>query len=102
MYLLVQIFWYFYLIIPFSHNYLAKIPIASQTFAMADELNMDAITAALNGGDDYKFLFAVPVQEHERFHKEFPNVDIIGHLCAKEAGAALVTPEGGMIEIKAL
>lgn len=81
--------------------YLGKIPIASQTFAMADELNMDAITAALNGGDDYKFLFAVPVQEHERFHKEFPNVDIIGHLCKPEAGAVLVTPEGAEITLRA-
>lgn len=81
--------------------YLGKIPIASQTFAMAEELNMDAITAALNGGDDYKFLFAVPVQEHERFHKEFPNVDIIGHLCKPEAGAVLVTPEGAEITLRA-
>ncbi len=81
--------------------YLGKIPIASQTFAMAEELNMDAITAALNGGDDYKFLFAVPVQEHERFHKEFPNVDIIGHLCKPEAGAMLVTPEGAEITLRA-
>ena len=81
--------------------YLAKIPIASQTFSMADELNMDAITAALNGGDDYKFLFAVPVQEHERFHKEFPNVDIIGHLCKPEAGAMLITPEGAEITLRA-
>ncbi len=82
--------------------YLEKIPIASQTMDMAKEINMDAVTAALNGGDDYKFLFVIPMAEFEKFHKEFPNVDIIGHLCAKEAGAALVTPEGGMIEIKAL
>lgn len=81
--------------------YLGKIPIASQTFAMAEELNLDAITAALNGGDDYKFLFAVPVTEHERFHKEFPNVDIIGHLCKPAAGAMLVTPEGAEITLRA-
>ncbi|MEG0517251.1 MAG: hypothetical protein RR555_00075 [Bacteroidales bacterium] len=82
--------------------YLEKIPIASQTFAMAEELNMDAITAALNGGDDYKFLFAIPVAQHERFHKEFPNVDIIGHLCKPQAGASLITPEGAAIEIQSL
>lgn len=81
--------------------YLGKIPIASQTFAMAQELNLDAITAALNGGDDYKFLFAIPVTEHERFHKEFPNVDIIGHLCKPAAGAVLVTPEGAEITLRA-
>lgn len=82
--------------------YLEKIPIAVQTMDMAKEINMDAVTAALNGGDDYKFLFVIPISEHERFHKEFPNVDIIGHLCAKDAGAALVTPEGAAIEIRSL
>lgn len=82
--------------------YLEKIPIAAQTFEMAEELHIDAITAALNGGEDYKFLFAVPVIEHEKFHKEFPNVDIIGHLCKPEAGKLLITPEGAGIELKSL
>lgn len=82
--------------------FLDKIPIASQTFEMAKEINIDALTAALNGGDDYKFLFVIPLSEHERFHKEFPNVDIIGYLTAKENGAALVTPEGALIELKSL
>ncbi len=82
--------------------FLEKIPIASQTFAMAEEINMDAITAALNGGDDYKFLFVIPLNEHEKFHKEFPNIDIIGHLCSPEIGRLLITPEGAGVEIKSL
>ena len=81
--------------------YLDKIPIASQTFEMAEELNIDAITAALNGGDDYKFLFVIPLDKHERFHKEFPDMDIIGHLTGPEDGAVLVTPEGAGLELKA-
>ncbi|MBR5856608.1 MAG: hypothetical protein IKY70_04985 [Bacteroidales bacterium] len=81
--------------------YLDKIPIASQTLEMAKEINMDAVTAALNGGDDYKFLFVIPLEEHEKFHKEFPNVDIIGHLCKPQAGTLLVTPEGAEIPIQA-
>lgn len=81
--------------------YLDKIPIASQTMEMAKEINMDAVTAALNGGDDYKFLFIIPLEEHEKFHKEFPNVDIIGHLCKPQAGTLLVTPEGAEIPLQA-
>ncbi len=81
--------------------YLEKIPIASQTMEMAKEICMDAVTAALNGGDDCKFLFVIPLSEHERFHKEFPNVDIIGHLCNAGAGALLVTPEGAEIPLRA-
>lgn len=82
--------------------FLEKIPIASQTMEMAKEINMDAVTAALNGGDDYKFLFAIPISEHEKFHREFPNMDVIGHLTNKQADATLITPQGEEIEIKAL
>ena len=69
---------------------------------MAREINMDAVTAALNGGDDYKFLFAVPLSEHERFHREFPNMDVIGHLTDRQKTATLVTPQGEEIALKAL
>lgn len=81
--------------------YLSRMPIATQTSAMAQELSIDTTTAALNGGDDYKFIFIVPITEHERFHKEFPNVDIIGHLCKPEVGAQLVTPDGAEISLRA-
>lgn len=81
--------------------YLDKIPISSRTFSMSEELNLDAVTAALNGGDDYKFLFTIPIEKHETFLKEFPNYDVIGHLAQGEVGSVLVTPEGAEIEIKA-
>ena len=81
--------------------YLDKIPISSHTFEMAEELNIDAITAALNGGDDYKFIFTIPIEKHETFRKEFQDFDIIGHLCKPETGSVLVTPEGAELEIKA-
>lgn len=81
--------------------YLEKIPIAMQTFDFAEEIGVDATTAALNGGDDYKFLFVIPLSEHEKFHKEFPNVDIIGHFTKSDAGEWLVTPEGTTLELRA-
>ena len=82
--------------------YVEKIPIASQTFQMAEEISIDALTAALNGGDDYNLIFTIPLSQHELFHKEFQNFDIIGHLCPAETGTRLVTPDGAEIEIKAL
>lgn len=81
--------------------YLEKIPIASETFAMADELNIDATTAALNGGDDYKFLFAVPHEKIEVLHKEFPSFDVIGYLTSPESGCTLITPDGAALALKA-
>ena len=81
--------------------YISKIPISTHTFSMAEELNLDAITAMLNGGDDYKFLFTIPLAQHEKFIKEFPMYDVIGHICKKEAGEKLVTPDGLELDIKA-
>ena len=81
--------------------YLEKIPISSQTFAMAEEIDMDVVTAAMNGGDDYKFLFVIPIDAHETFRKEFHDFEIIGHLARPEVGPVLVTPEGAELPIKA-
>ena len=82
--------------------YLEKIPISSQTFAMAEEIDMDVVTAAMNGGDDYKFLFVIPIGQHERFRKEFHDYEIIGHLAQPDVGPVLVTPEGAELPIHAL
>lgn len=81
--------------------YLERLPISSRTFAMAEEINMDAITAAMNGGDDYKFIFTIPIEKHEEMLRDFQDYDIIGHLAQPEVGAALVTPEGAEIPIHA-
>ncbi|MBO4536882.1 MAG: hypothetical protein J5702_06710 [Bacteroidales bacterium] len=81
--------------------YLEKIPISSQTFAMAEEIDMDVVTAAMNGGDDYKFLFVIPLDKHEAFRKEFHDFEIIGHLAQPDVGPVLVTPEGAEIPVHA-
>ena len=81
--------------------YLEKIPISSQTFAMAEEIDMDVVTAAMNGGDDYKFLFVIPLSQHETFRKEFHDFEVIGHLAQPDVGPVLVTPEGAELPIHA-
>ena len=78
--------------------YVEKIPIASKTFEMAQELNFDALLCALNGGDDYEFLFSIPLALHEAVARELP-VDIIGHLCEAAAGTRLITPEGNSLPL---
>ncbi len=81
--------------------FLSKIPIATQTFNAAEEINIDATTAALNGGEDVQFIFTIPLAEHEKIQKELPQLDIIGHLCSPEKGTLLVTPDGLELELKA-
>jgi thiamine-monophosphate kinase len=81
--------------------YLERLPISSETFRFADEIHIDAVTAALHGGDDYELLFTVPVTLHDTLRKELPNVDIIGHLCDASEGAHLLTPDNQAIELTA-
>jgi thiamine-monophosphate kinase len=80
--------------------YLEKIPVASETFEVCNEMNFDAVTAALNGGDDFELLFTVPIAEYEKI-KSLSGFEIIGHITDSSQGAYLVTPEGNELKIKA-
>lgn len=81
--------------------YIDKIPISSQTFSVAEEFSIDAVTAAMNGGDDYRFIFTLPIEKHDVIRKDFQDFDIIGHLARPEVGQVLVTPEGAEFQLKA-
>ncbi|MDR1593478.1 MAG: thiamine-phosphate kinase [Prevotellaceae bacterium] len=80
--------------------YIEKIPIASETFEVCEEMNFDAVTAALNGGDDFELLFTLPVTEYEAI-KSLSGFEIIGYITDASQGAYLITPEGNELKIKA-
>lgn len=71
-----------------------RIPIDYQTAVMAEELNMNLVTAALNGGEDYELLFTVPLADHERVEK-MKGVRVIGYITEADKGCALVARDGG-------
>lgn len=77
-----------------------KIPIDYQTACMAEEFNMNLVTAAMNGGEDYELLFTAPLADHEKL-KEMKGVSVIGYITKPELGAALVTRDGAELPIKA-
>ena len=77
-----------------------KIPIDYQTALMAEEFNMNLVTAAMNGGEDYELLFTVPLTDHEKIEK-LKGVTMIGYVTSPDLGAALVTRDGAEIPIKA-
>ena len=81
--------------------YVDKLPFAGKTFDLGKELDIDPISAALNGGEDYRLLFTIPIGKHDKFRHDFQTFDIIGHLAKPEVGAALVTPDGVELPIKA-
>lgn len=77
-----------------------KIPIDYQTAIMAEEFNMNLVTAAMNGGEDYELLFTVPITDHEKIEK-MKGVSMIGYVTEAKLGAALVSRDGAEIPIKA-
>lgn len=70
-----------------------RIPIDYQTALMAEELNMNLVTAALNGGEDYELLFTVPLSAHDKM-AQIPGVREIGYITDADKGCALVGRDG--------
>ena len=80
--------------------YEEHIPLDYQTAVMAEELNMNVTTCALNGGEEYELLFTVPIADHEKV-SEMEGVKLIGHITKPELGCALITRDGQEFELKA-
>ena len=77
-----------------------RIPIDYQTAVMAEELNMNVTTCALNGGEDYELLFTVPLTAHDKV-AAMKGIKVIGHITKAELGCALITRDGQEFTLKA-
>ena len=77
-----------------------RIPIDYQTAVMAEELNMNLVTAAMNGGEDYELLFTVPLTDHEKV-EQMKTARLIGRITKPELGAYMVTRDNAEVEIRA-
>lgn len=77
-----------------------RIPIDYQTAVMAEELGMNLVTAALNGGEDYELLFTVPLTAHDAVAK-LPGIKVIGHITKPELGCAMITRDDVEIPLRA-
>ncbi len=77
-----------------------QLPIDYQTAVMAEEMNMNVTTCALNGGEDYELVFTVPIGDHERI-AEVEDVHLIGHITDQRFGHILVSRDGQEFELKA-
>ena len=80
--------------------YEKNIPIDYQTAVMAEEMNLNVTTCALNGGEDYELLFTVPIGDHEKI-EQMDGVKLIGHITRPELGHMLVTRDNQEFELKA-
>lgn len=77
-----------------------KIPLDFQTRKFAEELSINPLVAALNGGEDYELLFTVSLADHDKI-KNDPDITIIGHITEEAGGTNLVTGTGASIPLQA-
>lgn len=80
--------------------YNAKLPIDSTTSTTAIDFNLDPVTCALNGGEDYELLFTIDQQEYDKI-KGNPHMTVIGYMTTAEQGKYLVDSNDSLIELKA-
>ena len=77
-----------------------KIPLDRQTKDFAEELSINPLVAALNGGEDYELLFTVPITSYDLIKKEF-DITVIGHITPESEGANLITTGGSVVPLQA-
>lgn len=77
-----------------------KIPIDHVAYETAIEFNLDPITCALNGGEDYELLFTISKEDHEKI-KNHPDIHFIGYVHDKKDQNVLVTKEGNVVPLRA-
>ena len=80
--------------------YEKELPIDYQTAVMAEEMEMNVTTCALNGGEDYELLFTVPIGDLDKV-KALDDVHLIGHITEQKYGHILVTRDNQEFELKA-
>ncbi|MBR1717549.1 MAG: thiamine-phosphate kinase [Paludibacteraceae bacterium] len=76
-----------------------KIPIDYQAAAMAEEMNLNIVTCALNGGEDYELLFTCDINDYEKL-VPIEDVYLIGHITKPEAGLHLIGRNGEQLPLK--
>ena len=77
-----------------------KLPIDYQAAALAEEMNLNIVTCALNGGEDYELLFTCSLDDYEKLIP-LDDVYLIGHITKPEYGINLIGRNGVEISLQA-
>ena len=77
-----------------------KLPIDYQAAALAEEMNLNIVTCALNGGEDYELLFTCSLDDYEKLIP-IEDIYLIGHITKPEYGINLIGRNGEEIALQA-
>ncbi len=70
-----------------------KIPVDYTAMNLANELNINPIFCAINGGEDYELLFTIAQENYEKLKKD-PDFTIIGFVTDKSEGNNFIANDG--------
>ena len=77
-----------------------KLPIDFEAAALAEEMNLNIVTCALNGGEDYELLFTCSLDDYEKLIP-IEDLYIIGHVTKPEYGCNLIGRNGEELALQA-
>jgi len=77
-----------------------KIPIDQSAYETAIEFNLDPVTCALNGGEDYELLFTISKEDHEKI-KHHPDIHLIGYVHDRQDQHVMITKQGNVVPLRA-
>jgi len=81
--------------------YDANLPISKEVFDQAMEFNLDPMTCALNGGEDYEMLFTIDPKNEAEIELSDLDITVIGTIEAIENGCVIVGSSGAEHKILA-
>jgi len=83
--------------------YEEKVPIDATTSMLAEEMGINPLVAALNGGEDYELLFTIKQEDYEKFVNADSKMSIyaIGHITEESKGAYMITTAGQEVKLSA-
>ena len=70
-----------------------KIPVDYTTMNLANEFNMNPITCALSGGEDYELLFTISQVHYDKFKKD-ADFTIVGYVTDASEGNNFIAKDG--------
>lgn len=81
--------------------YDANLPISKEVLEQAMEFNIDPMTCALNGGEDYELLFTIDPKDEYLINENEIDISFIGEIVAEEENCQIITASGNAYELTA-
>ena len=77
-----------------------SLPIHEEAYHLAVKLNLDPVTCALSGGEDYELLFTLSPEDHKKISNEW-DISTVGKIAPATEGVKLISKNNNEYDITA-